>query len=873
MFDSLHPKTSADAHAVVADLVRLTQSMPSKRRLRWEARLAHVYGTFGGQRGLDLGVLRKERAWLGDVESALAAVIALQTYFAFVAQYLACGYASGRPTEFSAVLAEQVRGDLPAGLGAVASGRRLSSLGFRGAEDAFGFEWFVGSLGAASERIWRGFIESLAELSQADYDAFKDLPDPFGHLYAQLIPKNILHALGEFYTPRWLANLLVEEIGLSVGERVLDPFCGSGVFLLAALDSKVESGALPRDGCRQIVGVDLNPAACVAARANLVLALYKYDALPTEHPISLQILCADSFGPALMRAQAAKTPLAPQPIKLVIDGSEVRAISPGPALAAEVVEQLHKFGFELDTGWLDPASLGQSSARGASAGCSPSAPGGRRFWEQHALACLKPCDTIVTNPPWVGWEYQSRLFRDYVQPGWEFYKLYSSGTTHKAFLKEDLSTLALVAVWDTMLKNGAKSVAVIRSATMTSSIASSGLRRLSIHPDRGAIELERVNILDDLRLFSKARVNASTWMVKKGKRTEFPVDARIWKRSKKRWQPGPQLETHRVLEHLEGHKSAVSPTDPADPSGRWMLGARQCIELSSKMTGVCPYKARTGVFTGGANAVYYLELIEKGKGGVSVYSNLIARSKRRAPKVEVELEDELVYEIVRGRDLKRWRLCDHGLLLCPHTSETKMDAISPGQMSSKYPKSLGYLTSMRAILDARGGFTKWEQPFRDRAFYAIQRTGAYTFSEYKVCWKYIAKDFISAVVGPDAHGRPRLANDKIMSIAVDSAAEAYYLCGVLSSSPVRWKVLSHSSGTQISASSVEVIKIPKFSADSALHMQISVSCRDGHRALARNPEANIERAKAAIDRHCAQLFGWAHEDMLAFRADLVALKA
>ncbi len=56
-------------------------------------------------------------------------------------------------------------------------------------------------------------------------------------LYESLFPRAVRHALGEYYTPHWLAEHVLDQVGYhgQAGARLLDPTCGSGTFLLAAL--------------------------------------------------------------------------------------------------------------------------------------------------------------------------------------------------------------------------------------------------------------------------------------------------------------------------------------------------------------------------------------------------------------------------------------------------------------------------------------------------------------------------------------------------------------------------------------------------------------------------------------------------------------
>ena len=75
-----------------------------------------------------------------------------------------------------------------------------------------------------------------------------------------------------------------------------------------------------------------------------------------------------------------------------------------------------------------------------------------------------------------------------------------------------------------------------------------------------------------------------------------------------------------------------------------------------------------------------------------------------------------------------------------------------------------------------------------------------------------------------------LPNEKVMFVAADSAEEAYYLCGVLSSTPAARCVRSYMSPTSISAHVLGKLGIPAYDGDSSVHREISRLCQEGHKA-------------------------------------------
>lgn len=115
-------------------------------------------------------------------------------------------------------------------------------------------------------------------------------------LYQDMVPAEQRQAFGEFYTPDWLAEMLVERlldkdwlrgsVALAVnadaaGVGVLDPSCGSGIFLYHAArrivqymkEQGYQDGKIAEVTARLVYGIDIHPVAVEFSRANILRAL------------------------------------------------------------------------------------------------------------------------------------------------------------------------------------------------------------------------------------------------------------------------------------------------------------------------------------------------------------------------------------------------------------------------------------------------------------------------------------------------------------------------------------------------------------------------------------------------------------------------
>lgn len=179
------------------------------------------------------------------------------------------------------------------------SGDQFNRAGIHGVVDRDFFDWVLEVPGGD------GYIAALARrLSRFNWSKVEH--DVLKVLYESVISAETRKALGEYYTPDWLAKKIVDEvIDDPLNQRVLDPSCGSGTFLFYAvrrfLASATEDGMTLADAMSavssQVIGIDLHPVAVALARVTYVLALGR-DALNAEGrgSVSVPVYLGDSLG-------------------------------------------------------------------------------------------------------------------------------------------------------------------------------------------------------------------------------------------------------------------------------------------------------------------------------------------------------------------------------------------------------------------------------------------------------------------------------------------------------------------------------------------------------------------------------------------------
>lgn len=127
--------------------------------------------------------------------------------------------------------------------------------------------------------------------------SFKQInEDVLKGIYQELIDLETRHALGEYYTPDWLCEKIVSVMPIKRGARILDPACGSGSFLRAAIDKmKKDNPRISADELAEsVVGIDIHPLSVQISKTTVLLAL-GHRIKQARKPVILNVYLANTL--------------------------------------------------------------------------------------------------------------------------------------------------------------------------------------------------------------------------------------------------------------------------------------------------------------------------------------------------------------------------------------------------------------------------------------------------------------------------------------------------------------------------------------------------------------------------------------------------
>jgi methylase of polypeptide subunit release factors len=813
-------------------------------------------------------------------------LFSVHTYFALLMKFIAAEIITIRESaltsSLSLKLTHSTKDELKAHLTDIEDGWIYSKRGITNYLEGDFFRWYLDAFSPRLEEAIRETVRGLSEFEPAttiiDPASTRDL---LKKLYQYLVPQEVRHKLGEYYTPDWLAELTLNEVGYDGNtlKRFLDPASGSGTFIVLAIQRAKEYGRINKEPAIEtakriianIWGFDLNPLAVIAARTNYLFAL---GSLVEELPsFEIPIYLADSV---LWPERNGQMELSPQGQSVSISTSIQTFFVPKIWIqdkgflmktAAPLVEKMAKEKYSVadamkrfkKEGLVFPPHENIVS-NFYSEILELERQGKNGIWARFLKNAFAPLiagrfDFVVGNPPWIRWGYLSREYRTATLPLWQNYGLFSL-KGHAARLgggEKDFSMLFTYTAIDYYLKDKAKLGFLITQEVFKSKGAGEGFRRFRIG-DEKHFKVLKAHDLVTVQPFEGAANKTAMIIIKKGEAARYPVSYILWTRKKGvgKIPTGTALED--ALRMLQKKKLVAQPI--GSPTGSWQTISESQGDLKS-IEGENAYQARRGASTE-PYGVFWLSIKDVLSNRDLIVNNLPEFGKRKIFKTEERVESDLVFPTVRGADIERWKATPEIFILMsqdPKTSEPYPEAL----MKSKWPKTFSYLTRFKDTLLSRGSKTVCQLAERTE-FYAMFGIGSYTVARYKVVWKRMANDMFAAVISQHKTSfgyKTIIPTDTTSLFATENENEAHYLCAIINSTPVREFIKSYSSaGRGFGAPSVmNHVGISKFDPKNKLHQRLAGLSKTLHTLKAEGNLTDIEKHEKEVDEVMKELYG------------------
>lgn len=761
-------------------------------------------------------------------------LFAIHTYYALFMKLMASeivAFFHKLPTPLEKMMKAVTGGKLKREVEGLESGSIFRHLNITNFLEGDLFSWYVASWTDEIEKLIRDMVSRLdnynpGSLSE-DPATSRDL---LKHLYQQLFPRSIRHDLGEYYTPDWLADYTLDEVGYKgiPDHRLLDPSCGSGTFLIMAVNRirqwyeanrercNFDEGELCRKILSNVVGFDLNPLAVMAARTNLLIALR--DLIGHVDQVELPVYLCDSiqtpseygdlFSSKSGNAKSLNTAVA----RFLI-----------PSEIADHPEMVGSYASQLEHCVRNGYSADQFIARCEEENLPVAADELHRdlydlllrldrenrngVWARIIKNAFAPLfsgrfDFIVGNPPWINWENLPKDYRDHTQPLWDRYRLgYSASTTVRlGNVKKELSALFVYVCADHYLRDAGRLGFVI-TQTVFKSGANQGFRRFLLPCDDDAEIPLGINKVTDMSFFLpfEGAINRTAVLVlKKNSRTRYPLRYDVWIPPQPRMVL-PEVELPRIVELMTIHQWQAIPVEPHHSESPWLtapadvMGSLRTI-VGTPSTGITE-RAYAGSCTW-MNSVYWGDTVKVTDRG-ALFRNWGDSGKKKVEPKEAAIEPALVYPLLRGRDLTAWCATPQGRIVIPHRPDDFGVPISVEDMKLHYPKAFEYFKLFETELKGRSGYKQLHRSRKE--FYVIGNLGNYTLKEYKVAFKDLTDLFQCAVVIPSTVGtecKTVVPDHTVLFITCRTADEGYFFAGVLNSIPARVALYCQSVGVQ-----------------------------------------------------------------------------
>ncbi len=711
---------------------------------RWQSIFEKIYGKLSKIQRIDK---KLENEYDISKNNLGYFLFAIQTYFSIIIKLLAYGLLIEKKKTPQISAFNSILNDLHKNLEKLENGNLFENLGVSNFSNENIFSWYLSSWNEEIETFFRGLIIKISEI---DYEEIlkEENIDHLQILYQNIIPKGIRHQLGEYYTPVWLANFLIDKIGFNgeLNNKILDPSCGSGIFLSLEIKkilkkyykSTINKTNLLSSILETIIGFEINPLAIITAKTNYLFAIHTL------------------------------IPFIKELIEIPIYSYDVISASP------------LTFKFDL----------------------------------------------IIGNPPWINWEDLDNVYRESTINLWKNYGLFSL-KGHEARLgggRKDISMLFTYTVADKYLKKNGLLGFLITQTVFKTLGAGEGFRRFQIGNEEHLKVIEVIDLVD-VRPFQNASNMTSILIIKKGIETEYPIPyTKIIEIEKSSFKED-------CMDQVIKLKTKELYAEPiAKPTSPWFTTTKKLLKLK-RLIGPSPYVGHLGLNTGGANGIYWVNVL-KPDGDYIIIENRIEEGKKKIKRIRHLIEKDIIYPLVKSKNLRPWTTIDDYTFTLMVQDPEKRSGFK--DLEKKFPKTYRYLKNFENFLKERPMFKKYFQGSK-APFFTMFNIGTYTFAPFKVVWNRMGNKLNASVLSPikinDIGKRVVIPDNVLTFIPFNDKNEAYYVCSIMNSKLCSFLLQKFSlkGGKSFAPPSIlKFLNLPKFDQNNEIHENLAILSEKAH---------------------------------------------
>lgn len=771
----------------------------------------------------------------------------------------------------------------------VENGGFFNAVGLHGFVEEAIFSWYID---AASKKTIRTSLSLairtlLAQLSVYRFDTIKKTGrsrDVLRDFYQDLVPEELRKSLGEFYTPDWLVEHSVAKLGYSEDKwlvaRLLDPTCGSGSFLLEAIEQKRRAALTAGWAVERTVdmltttvwGFDLNPLAVQSSRVNFLIAIADLLQQCKGKDVEIPVLLADAvYSPApppdgdqkvieysIGSEQANLQVVLPAELardRILLDqvfqmmGTEVENDTEYSTVTKALVKsgvltktQANEWQNYLKETYDQVLALHRKNWNGIWFRIVRNF-----FWS----ATAGQFDAIVGNPPWVRWSNLPETYRHRAKPTCEKYAIFSDTKFHGGN-ELDISAIITYTTADKWLLEGGRLVFVI-TQTVFQSPSSQGFRRFRINAMERLVPLS-VDDMKEIKPFPDAANRTAVAMFTKTVQgaTTYPLDYRVWLGklktdnfgNLKRGRGGqpqrlkaidPRLLRPDVLGLVEVIQMEANPVSDTMEGAPWAVMKPGHFAACKPLFGASTWvNGRKGITTD-LNGIYFVEVIDS-----NAAENIVkVRTRPQEGKTvlgkprDFWVEAQSLYPLAKGAgDLHPcYFLSENNLYaFVPNKGidRASLDAAAANYSTCINPKTFKFFNAYKGFLEARSTF---RTRMKGAPFFSIYNVGHYTFAPYKVIWAEMTGNFSAAVVVsgavPGYGPRVYVPDHKLYFADFQEPEPAYFLCGLLHSEIVKEMIEAHNVATNM-GDIFKHISLPEFAPANSAHLALAKLVKQAH---------------------------------------------